>query len=81
MVKKRKNILSKNKTNDFKSLFPRYIYRDRQEPEALIGQPMTEGFRRVTFVTLIYVLLSPKISSLAVFKLDEKSHFLLRRNI
>lgn len=57
------------------------IYRDRQEPEALIGQPMTEGFRRVTFVTLIYVLLSPKISSLAVFKLDEKSHFLLRRNI
>ena len=71
---KRKNILSKNKTNDFETLFPRYVETGKNPRPWLVNQWEGEVQERVTFVTLIYVLLSPK-SSLAVLNLMKNPIF------
>ena len=71
--KKRKNILSKKYDKWFWIAFPRV--RDRQESRGPDWSTNKRaGFRRVTFVTLIYVLLSPK-SSLAVLNLMKNPIF------
>lgn len=70
---KTKNILSKNKTNDFKTLLSKVERQARTR-----GSDWSTNERgiqeRVTFVTLIYVLLSPK-SSLAVLNLMKNPIF------
>ena len=72
--KTKKNILSKNKTNDFETLFPRYVETGKNPRPWLVNQWEGEVQERVTFVTLIYVLLSPK-SSLAVLNLMKNPIF------
>ena len=71
--KKRKNILSKKLTNDFESLF-QGLETGKNPGGPDWSTNKRAGFRRVTFVTLIYVLLSPK-SSLAVLNLMKNPIF------